>query len=203
MGSSGMASAILVGPRTSVKTEPQIRVECRPVLLHLASLIDGTAWQSGAVYLLSQIRGFPPMIQTVHILSISAIMGSIVLLDLRLLGLALRGQSVRDLTSRLLPWTWAALPTLFVSGIVFVLARPQRYAINPVFRIKFMLLVPAILLTLAFHLISIKDRDFWSSSASRQTLGKVIGLCSLLLWTAVVLAGRWIAYSDYLLPPEE
>ena len=80
------------------------------MLIHLASLIDGSALQQGSVYLLSQIRGFPPIIQTVHILGIVTIMGSMVLIDLRLLGLALPSQSIPELTRRLMPWTWVALP---------------------------------------------------------------------------------------------
>lgn len=169
----------------------------------LVTLIVGSPLQQGALYLLSQIRGFPPMIQTVHILGISAIMGSTVLLDLRLLGLALRSHPLPELTRRLMPWTWWALPFLFVSGIVFVLARPQRYAMNPVFRAKYMILAPALLLTLAFHLVSIKDPAYWESTTARRALGRAVGAASLLLWLGVVMAGRWIAYADYLVPVEE
>lgn len=169
------------------------------MLEQLANRIDGSALQAGATYLLSQIRGFPPMIQTVHLLAISAIMGSIVLIDLRVLGLALRSQRVSDLTRRLLPWTWWALPFLFVSGILFVLARPQRYAVNPVFRVKFILMAMAVTVTLAFHVVAKRRPDYWESSG----VGKLVAAVSLLLWVGVVLAGRWIAYADYLLPPEE
>lgn len=173
------------------------------MLTELVTMIDGSALQRGALFLLSQIRGFPPIIQTVHILGITAIMGSTVLLDLRLLGVALRGYRVSELIGRLMPWTWAALPFMFVSGIVFVLARPQRYAMNPVFRAKFLILLPAILVTLAFHLVSMRDREFWEASPGRRAVGKAVAAVSLLLWLGVVMAGRWIAYADYLIPVEE
>ena len=169
----------------------------------LASRIDGSALQSGAVYLLSQIRGFPPMIQTVHLLAISAIMGSVVLIDLRVLGLALRSQRISDLTRRLLPWTWWALPFLFVSGILFVLARPRRYAVNPIFRLKFGLMALAVIVTLAFHAVAKRRPDYWEGSPGGRLIGKLVAAASLLLWVAVVLAGRWIAYADYLIPPDE
>lgn len=173
------------------------------MLDQLVTMIDGSGLQRGALFLLSQVRGFPPVIQTVHILAIAAIMGSVVLIDLRLLGLMLPSQRIPELTRRLMPWTWCALPVLFLSGVVFVLARPQRYAMNPVFRIKFLLLLPAVLLTLAFHLVSIKDPAFWESSTARRAASRVVAASSLLLWLAVVMAGRWIAYADYLLPAEE
>jgi hypothetical protein len=173
------------------------------VLEYLVTLIDGSVAQQASLYLLSQIRGFPPVIQTVHILSIAAIMGSTVLIDMRLLGLMVRSQRVSDLVRRLMPWTWYALPLLFISGIVFVFARPQRYAINPIFRWKFIILLPAILVTLAFHLVSRQNPEYWESSPGRRLLGKGVAVVSLMLWLLVVLAGRWIAYADYLIPPEE
>jgi hypothetical protein len=173
------------------------------VLNELVTIIDGSALQRGAFSLLSGFRAAPPLIQTVHILGIAAIMGSTILLDLRLLGLALRSRRVSELIGRLMPWTWTALPFMFMSGIVFVLARPQRYAMNPVFRTKFMILLPAILVTLAFHLVSIKDREFWEASPGRRAMGKVVGAISLALWLGVMMAGRWIAYADYLIPVEE
>lgn len=168
------------------------------MLEQLASRIDGSALQAGAVYCLSQIKGFPPIIQAVHLLAISAIMGSIVLVDLRILGLALTGQRVADLTRRLMPWTWWALPFLFVSGIFFVLARPQRYAVNPVFAVKFVLLALAIVVTLAIHTIARRNPSYWDAGP----VGKLVAAVSLLLWVGVVFAGRWIAYVDYLLPTE-
>lgn len=173
------------------------------MLDQLVTMIDGSSLQRGALYLLSQIRGFPPAIQTVHLLAISTIMGSVVVADLRLLGVMLTSQRASDLVRRLLRWTWLALPLLFVSGIPFVLARPQRYAMNPIFRIKFLLILPAVLVTLALHVATLRESDFWEASTGRRTMGKVVATISLLLWVSVVLAGRWIAYADYLIPAEE
>lgn len=172
------------------------------VLHQLTTLIDGSALQSGSLYLLSQVRGFPPIAQTVHILAIAAIMGSIVLIDLRILGLALPSQGVPELMKRLLPWTWWALPALALSGAPFIFARPQRYEINPIFRAKFVLMTFAVAVTLAFHLFSSRDTAYWERTGGR--LGaRLVAVVSLGLWISVMLAGRWIAYADYLLPPEE
>jgi hypothetical protein len=147
---------------------------------------------------LRDVRGFAPVIQTVHILSVAAIMGSIVLIDLKVLGLALPSQPTRELTRRLMPWTWCALVTLALSGLVSLFARPQRYLLNPVFGMKFSMLVPAILLAVIFQRASTKN--FWEQSGGRRALAKVVAACSLLLWIGVAMAGRWIAYADYLFP---
>ena len=158
----------------------------------LGRWVAGTPLHGLARELLSTVPGAPPIVQTVHLLSIAAIMGSIVLVDLRVLGLALPSQPPRDLIRRLLPWTWAALPLLAISGLVFVFAQPHRYFANPVFQWKFTLLAPAVALAAAVHRLELADG--W--------LARGIAALSLALWVAIVLAGRWIAYVDYLMPLE-
>lgn len=146
------------------------------------------------VYLLSNVPGLPPIVQTVHLLGIAVIMSSVVLLDLRILGLALPSQDVQELTRRVMPWVWWTLPVMLLSGSMFVFARPRRYFTNPVFGLKFALLLPAIALAAVLHFVSVRKPDDWRT--------KLVAALSLLLWVGVVLAGRWIAYADYLFPEE-
>ena len=167
-------------------------------LLPLARGLLGTPPSNLALYLLGNVRGFPPIVQTVHLISVAVIMGSIVLIDLRVLGLALPSQTSNELVKRLMPWTWWALPFFALSGLIFILARPARYAVNPVFGLKFVMLVPAIVLGVVFHRVSLNDATFWDRTRGRRVLAKTIACGSLLLWLGVVLAGRWIAYANYL-----
>jgi hypothetical protein len=146
------------------------------------------------VYLLSNVPGLPPIVQTFHLLGIAVIMSSVVLLDLRILGLALPSQDVQELTRRVMPWVWWTLPVMLLSGSMFVFARPRRYFTNPIFGLKFALLVPALALAAVLHFVSVRKPGSWST--------KVVAALSLLLWVGVVLAGRWIAYVDYLFPEE-
>jgi uncharacterized membrane protein SirB2 len=151
--------------------------------------------QETVVYLLGNVPGLPPIVQTVHLLGIAVIMSSVVLLDLRVLGVALPSQDVQELTRRVMPFVWWTLPVMLLSGLPFVVARPQRYFTNPVFGLKFALLLPAIALAAHRHSHGIRKPD------SRGT--KWIAALSQVRWIGVVLAGRWIAYVDYLFPPEE
>ena len=130
---------------------------------------------------------------TVHLLGIAVVMSSVVLLDLRILGLALPSQGVQELTRRVMPWLWSALPVMVVSGLPFVSARPQRYFSNPIFGWKFSLLLPAIALAGVLHVVSVRKPDFWDVGGSRAAV-KVLAFVSLLLWIGVVLAGRWIGH---------
>ena len=124
-------------------------------------------------------------------------MGSIVLVDLKVLGLALASQRTGDLVRRLMPWMWTALPILAVSGLVFVIARPHRYFVNPVFGLKFTMLLPAVVLAAVFHRLNTRNPRFWDGAGGNSAWIKIVAGLSLLLWTGVVLAGRWIAYADY------
>ena len=150
--------------------------------------------------LLRDVRGFAPIIQTVHIVSVAAVMGSVVFLNLNVLGLALRSQSTSELTRRLMPWTWWDLLSLAFSGLVSLFARPERYLLNPVFGLKFAMLAPAIVLGIVFHRLTAKNGQYWEQSLARRASAKVVAACSLVLWIGVAMAGRWIAYADYLFP---
>jgi hypothetical protein len=168
-------------------------------LSRFALLLRNSPLHDAAVYLLSNVPGFPPIVQTVHLLSIACIAGSIVMIDLKVLGLALPSQNLSELVRRSMPWLWWSLPMLLISGSMFVLARPQRYFVNPVFGIKFALLLPAVLLALVFHLRA-RRTGYWEESPARRVQAKTIAAVSLLLWIGVLLAGRWIAFADYLFP---
>jgi len=160
----------------------------------IAAISDSTL-QAACLYLLRTVPGFPPIIQTVHILGIAVIMGTVVMLNLRLLGLAAVGQSVAEMRCRLLPWFWWALLLNALSGAVLVLALPARYFNNPIFISKMALIVVAATLTLVVQRRA-RSRPVDDTTAA----SKLIAALSLLLWLLIPLAGRWIAYLEFLYP---
>lgn len=167
----------------------------------IGTLLDGSLLQSAALWALSTIPGFPPIIQTVHILGIAVVMGSVVLLDLRILGLAVPSQKIAEMTDRLMPWLWWALASNLVSGAFFLFGRPLRYFNNPIFGWKVSFLIPAVLLTLFFHLMHRRQEGYWELNSRRLWSARAIALMSLILWLMVAMAGRWIAYSEYIYFP--
>lgn len=168
---------------------------------NIGSLLDGSFLQSIALWALTTIPGFPPIIQTVHILGIAVVMGSVVLLDLRILGLAVPSQKISEMTRRLMPWLWWALASNLISGGFFLFGRPLRYFNNPVFGWKLSFLIPAILLSLLFHILSKREENYWEINSKRLWSARAIALSSLFLWIMVAMAGRWIAYAEYIYAP--
>ena len=166
---------------------------------NLSNWIANSGAHDFSLWLLENIPGSPPILQTLHLLSICALMASVVFIDLRILGLALPSQQVDEMATRLRFWAVGALLGVFCSGIWFVLARPTRYFNNPVFQIKFALLIPALISSAFIFRIAVRKPRFWQAHVWQ---GKLLAGVSLLLWISVVLAGRWIAYSEYLFWPE-
>ena len=164
----------------------------------LASALAESQAREAAVYLLGNVPGLPPIAQSLHILGIAVVMASIVMVDLRFLGLAVPSQNVSEMIRRLMPWTWWALLLNAMTGLLFVVARPFRYFFNPVVGWKLSLLVPAVVLAFIVHRLNTREAGYWEQSSGRRLSARVIAAVSLVLWTGVVLAGRWIAYSDYL-----
>ena len=164
----------------------------------IGAALSDSGLQTAALWPLQNIPGFPPIIQTVHILGIAIVMGSVVLLNLRILGLAMPSQPIAEVTRRVMPWLWWALPVMFFAGAFFVFGRPNRYFNNPVFFWKMSLLLPLIVLALFYHLMSRRQEDYWQLTGQRQWLGRGIALVSVLLVLGICVCGRWIAYLEYL-----
>ena len=145
---------------------------------------------------LSQLLGahkwITPALQTVHILAIAALMASVLVVDLRLLGVGGEAGTLRQVTSRYLAWIWRALAVLALSGALLVVGEPARELANWVFLLKMGMVTTAAALTaLAQRPIR---RGAEASPQRRPPWSPAFAALSLVLWVGVVLAGRWIAY---------
>jgi hypothetical protein len=136
-----------------------------------------------------------PVVETIHVLAIVTVVGTVGRLDLRLAGLFGRGRSVPELARELLPWTWAAFLLAAISGALMFSSAATKYAANPFFQAKLVLLVLAGINMLAFQFGAGRNMARWPLSARPPAAARWAGLFSLVLWTAVVTAGRWIGYT--------
>ncbi len=135
-----------------------------------------------------------PIIETVHVLGITLLAGTVAILDLRLLGLMLKREAVSLVARQMLPLTWAGFAVMFVSGFLLFSAEAAASYGNPAFRIKLLMLMLAGLNPLVFHLTIYKRVDDWNYAPVTPLRARVAGICSLTLWAGVICAGRAIAY---------
>ncbi len=132
-----------------------------------------------------------PVIQSIHIIGLTMLVGTICLVDLRLLGVGLRGEAVGSLASSLAPWTSGGLLTVFVTGPLLFGADLTRYLNNPAFVVKMGLLGAALAAHFTLHRSAVRQEV-----PPRSARQKLVAILSLILWSSVVLAGRAIADFD-------
>lgn len=138
-----------------------------------------------------------PAVETVHILGIALLFGSIVVFDLRLLGVS-RSIPVRLLARHVLPWSAAAFLLIVPSGLLMFVAHASEFISSPVFAIKMCLIMAALLNAALFHAITFRTADVWDTQEMRNLppppSARLAGALSLLLWASVIACGRLLAY---------
>src|SRR5579872_2011636 len=136
-----------------------------------------------------------PTVQTVHIVSIAVVMASMAMLDLRLVGIFGRGQSVDMVAHRFLPWVWSAVLVLLATGSILIVGEPGRELLNAMFWLKMSMLACVLVITATFqYLLRSQGGAFWDR---RRAVAAIVGIVSLLLWIGIIAAGRWIAYVEH------
>ena len=164
--------------------------------LRTTPLVDLAIWISNTRLSLTIGTHFwvIPILQTVHILSIAASFGSILMINFRLLGLNGSTRTVVQTVDRYQPWIWWALLLLVVTGLGMIVGEPVRELINPVFWIKMVLVVVAVLVSLGFQRSVRRDAARWEAAGGAMAV-KLGSVGIILLWCAIMVAGRWIAYA--------
>ena len=136
-----------------------------------------------------------PLIESVHVLAICLVVGSIFAVDLRLLGVAYTGQPVSRVTKGILPLTWCAFSVAIASGSLLFISNATKYLANGYFDTKMLLIGAAGLNMAVFHLMGAKHLPRWESAAVPPPAARLAGGLSIMLWIAVVACGRWIGFT--------
>lgn len=136
-----------------------------------------------------------PFIESVHMLGIVVLVGTSVLLDLRLLGRGiLCHQPASQVASRALPVMWGSFAVMFITGVLMFLSEATRCYGSVSFRVKIVLLAAVGLNALVFQLGPYRKIAGWESAAVAPRSARVAAWLSLALWVCIVVAGRGIAY---------
>jgi len=128
-----------------------------------------------------------PLTEIIHIAGFALSIGTIAIVDLRLLGLGMRRQSVAQLLKDTAPWTLAGLAIMLTTGPLIFSSDPLMYLANRGFRFKMAALLIAILYNYTIH------RKVAKSNPS-PAVGAMVGGLSLALWVSVVFGGLFIAF---------
>jgi hypothetical protein len=135
-----------------------------------------------------------PTVQTVHILAIAVVASSALMIDLRLIGVFWADRPMRDVSARFLPLVWWPLLILLITGLIMVISEPARSLKNPAFQLKMALLIGALIITGIFQFLQRRNSRFVDLHKAPRAAALTVAIVSMLLWSAIIFAGRWIAY---------
>ncbi len=135
-----------------------------------------------------------PLLESIHVIALALVVGSILTVDLRLLGVAARSYAMRRISRELMLWAWAGFAVATITGAGMFITRPAAYAANPAFQTKLVLLALAGINVAALHNLAMRDIDRWDADAATPRIAKLAGAVSLAIWAGVILAGRWTGH---------
>ncbi len=136
-----------------------------------------------------------PMLEAVHVMALSVVFGTVIIVDLRLLGVASRQRPFERMSSELLKWTWGAFALSALTGALMFTTNARVYADNTAFRIKLLLLILAGLNMMVFHLTDGRTTAQWDRRPSAPPIGRIAAALSIVLWIAIIGAGRVIGFT--------
>ena len=145
------------------------------------------SWEIGGTYLF-------PLLESIHVVAACLVLGSIFMVDLRLLGLAANRYAISTLSSELAPWSWFAFVVATITGLGMFITRAASHVVNPAFQWKLFLLALAGLNMAYFHFKIYKQISRWDKGVNTPGNVKLVGAMSLILWSGVMLAGRWVGH---------
>ena len=162
-----------------------------PSIIPALEWLEGLAWTTA---IRESAWGYP-IIETAHVASIVFFAGLVIVMDLRLVGLAFTHAPLTQIQRRLFPWQMAGFVPSTATGLLLCCIDPLRYYGNVFFWVKLGMLVLAGINALAFHLTTSRKAVRWDEDPQVRGTVRLAGAVSLLLWSAIIVSGRLIAFT--------
>ena len=152
----------------------------------LAGIVGGDAEGSEWVF---------PIVETIHVLALATVFGSIAMVDLRLLGISSRQSRVSRLSDEVLPWTWSAFIVAAITGTLLFISKAPTYWANPQFEMKFLAMFLAGVNMMVFQFGVYRRVADWDTAVPTPLAARIAGGLSISLWIVVIFMGRWIGFT--------
>jgi len=136
-----------------------------------------------------------PTFEVLHVIALLTVIGTIAVVDLRLIGVASKEHRVSLIAKDLLPWTWGAFGMAVITGSLLFISKAHSYMINPWFLAKMSLMVLAGLNMAYFHRTVWRTVGHWESDAPFPAAARVAGWTSLIFWVVIVFCARAIGFT--------
>ena len=135
-----------------------------------------------------------PTIQSIHIVGIALVMGSVLMIDLRILGWAGMDQTLGQTLRRFGPWLTGSLWLLLATGILMVIGEPVRELVTLSFWLKMALVAAGTVVAVIFQAALRRREPEWEDTLVHRRSIKGLAILTFLIWVSVIVLGRLIAY---------
>lgn len=136
-----------------------------------------------------------PLLEASHVVALTLVFGTIMVVDLRILGVASGNRPYARVSADMLKWTWGAFALAVVTGTLMFITNARVYFDNGFFRAKFALMALAGLNMLAFQLTTGRRSSQWGASRAAPPAAKAAAVASLALWMMVIAMGRSVGFT--------
>jgi len=144
-----------------------------------------------------------PVVESLHVLASAIVFGSILIVDLRLLGFPDTRRPVTRVCNEMLRFTWIAFGVSLTAGALMFAANAHTYVHNTAFKLKMLALLAAGVKMALFHGITLRKVAGWDQNAPVPLSGRIAGAISILIWVCVIFLARWIGFTkgfDFKVP---
>ena len=135
-----------------------------------------------------------PWLESIHVLAITTVVGTIAVVDLRLMGIASRDRRVSELMAEILPFTRTAFALAVLTGSLLFASHAWDYLHKAPFVAKLILLCGALVNIAVFHRLTVHDIQRWDTVRLPPLPVRLAGAISLAVWIGVVACGRWTGF---------
>jgi hypothetical protein len=171
--------------------------------MDLPTLIQSIQASAPAQWMRSSLAAMP-VVEAIHVLAGAIVFGTILIVDLRLLGFPDTRRPVTRVCSEMLRLTWIAFGVSVTAGVLMFAANAHTYVGNTAFRLKMLALLGAGVNMAIFHAFTFRGVARWDREVPVPFAARMAGATSILLWVSVIFLARWIGFTkgyDFKIPP--
>lgn len=152
-------------------------------------------WLQGTPLAIAIAEEWFPLIESLHVVTMAIVAGTIFMIDTRLIGLTSRKLGFSYVSDRLLPWTWGAFACSVVTGTLMFMSNATGYYGNAAFRTKMLLMLLAGLNMAFFQSVTLRGVSAWDLGRP-PAAARLAGAVSVTLWCGIIGFGRWIGFTS-------
>jgi hypothetical protein len=146
-----------------------------------------------------------PIIEAIHVMAVATVFGTILIVDLRLLGYMDTNRPFTRIFREMLRWTWIGFALAAVTGALLFIPNARTYVVNTAFGLKMIALLCAGINMAVFQFTTLRSVWSWDTHAIGPIGARVAGGVSIAIWIAVIMLGRWVGFTkgyDFTVPTD-